>query len=94
MDTKNHIFEIITTCQIEQLNDLERYFQDAYNATSQKIGLNCKLTKASDRSGKLSDDTKNKIGLANKKIIRKPHSAETKLKISIAQKGRIFFRRN
>lgn len=87
---ENHVFEIITTCEIEQLNDLERYFQDVYNAISQKSGLNCKLTKTNDRSGKLSDDTKNKIGLANKKVVRKPHSAETKLKISIALKGRTF----
>ena len=87
---ENHVFEIITTCKIEQLNDLERYFQDVYNAISQKHGLNCKLTKTKDRNGKLSNDTKNKIGLSNKKVVRKPHSAETKLKISIALKGRTF----
>ncbi len=81
----NHKFEVITECDIERLNEQERYFQDVYNVLS-KTGLNCTLTKASDRSGEHSIETKLKIGEAGK---GKKRSAETKRKISEAQKGRI-----
>ena len=97
---ENHKFEIITECDIDQLNNLERYYQDLYNVLDNKFGLNCKLTASNDRSGKHSDDIKNKISIAhtgkkkpymierNKKYIGKKASDETKLKMSIAQTGR------
>lgn len=57
---ENHIFEVIEECNIDLLNQRERYWQDFYNCVDN--GLNCLLTKTNDLSGKLSQETKNKIG--------------------------------
>lgn len=37
---ENHIFEVIEECNIEILNERERYWQDFYNVIEK--GLNCK----------------------------------------------------
>jgi len=87
--TENHVFEILEECDITLLNDRERHWQDVYNVCS-KSGLNCRLTASSDRSGNLSQYTKNKISLKNKEARRGKNnslSEETKLRISNAQKG-------
>src|SRR5690606_8377148 len=55
----NHKFEVIEECDIERLNERERYWQDYYNVL--RYGLNCRLTKFKDKSGRLSDETKAKI---------------------------------
>jgi group I intron endonuclease len=55
-----HIFEVVEECIIEELNERERYWQDYYNVIEK--GLNCLLTKTEDKSGKMSEDTKRKIG--------------------------------
>ena len=62
---ENHKFEIITECDIDQLNNLERYYQDLYNVLDNKFGLNCKLTASNDRSGRHSEETKSKISKSN-----------------------------
>jgi len=74
-----HNFEILTLCYEEQLNEFERDFQDAYDVIGIN-GLNCRLTKVEDRSGKLSEETKYKIKLSS---IGKKQSEETKLKLSL-----------
>ena len=51
-----HIFEILCECNIEELNDKERYYQDLYQAMGIK-GMNCMLTTSSTKSGKASDET-------------------------------------
>lgn len=81
---ENHKFEILCECEINELNDKERYYQDLYNAVG-KNGLNCRLTTSSDRSGKLSEETINKLieSQKNRKV-----SEETKLKLSIINKGK------
>lgn len=53
----NHVFEIVETCNIEELNDKERFWQDFYECTG-KHGLNCMLTTSLTRSGKMSDACK------------------------------------
>lgn len=53
-----HVFEVIEECSIEELNTRERYWQDYYNVLLE--GLNCKLTKTNDKSGKQSKHTSNK----------------------------------
>lgn len=78
-----HIFEIIEECNIKELNNKERFWQDFYNCV--KKGLNCRLTESDDKSGNISEETKNKIGKAN---TGKIHTKETREKISIANKGR------
>lgn len=53
---ENHIFEVVEECSLELLNNLERYWQDFYNVLQK--GLNCRLTKSTDKSGYFSEETK------------------------------------
>jgi group I intron endonuclease len=79
---QNHTFEIIHICNIEELNNLERYYQELYNVI--KNGLNCRLTITTDKSGRFSEETKLKMSIAQKGKI---FSNETKMKMSISRKG-------
>lgn len=45
---KNHKFEVIEECNIELLNERERYWQDFYNVLS-KNGLNCSLINTNEK---------------------------------------------
>lgn len=83
---ESHKFEIVEECELDKLNDRERFWQDFYNVIEK--GLNCKLTSSNDRSGKLSDETCKLIKAKRKLQIMKPMSDETKKKISDANKGR------
>ncbi len=97
---ENHKFEILTECDEDQLNNFERYYQDLYNVTDRKCGLNLKLTKSTDRSGKMSEESKRKMSESAKKISNetrkkmsdskkgKKHTKETKIKMSDAKKGK------
>lgn len=90
-DVKNHIFEIIELCKIEELNNKERYYQEFFNCVGLN-GLNCKFTNTNDKSGRLSEETKLKIGNSNKG--KKPrlgmiNSLEMNLKISKSHLGKI-----
>lgn len=80
----NHIFEVIEECNVELLNERERYFQDYYNVLG-KDGLNCLLTSTKDNIKVYSKETIDKIRLGNLgKIIpdtvRKQTSETMKLK--------------
>lgn len=55
-----HIFEVVEECNTGELNVRERYWQEFYDVLGSK-GLNCRLTGAVGRVGKLSEDTKEKI---------------------------------
>ena len=79
-----HKFEIICECEISELNDKERYYQDFYDAIG-KNGLNCNLTTSSYRNGKHSEETKLKISIAKK---GKKHTEQFKIKMSETQKNR------
>jgi group I intron endonuclease len=93
-----HKFEVLCECEANELNDKERYYQEVFSAIG-KAGLNCRLTKSSDRSGKLSEESKRKMSEAKlnmseetkKKISEfntgKKHSEESKRKMSKARKG-------
>jgi group I intron endonuclease len=84
-----HRFEIIEECIEDNLNCRERYWQDFYDVINN--GLNCRLTKDNDRSGKVSKETllkMSKASMGNKHWLGKTHTQETKDKISIANKGR------
>lgn len=74
-----HTFEVLEYCDIELLNEKERYYQDLYSVIG-KNGLNCSLTKSSDRSGRMSEETK-------RKLKERVFSEDTKRKMSIARKG-------
>ncbi len=79
----NHKFEIIEECDIELLNERERYYQDLYDVLNN--GLNCKLTNTADKSGKLSEEVKINISKGN---IGKKRTEEHKQNISNSLKGR------
>lgn len=74
----NHIFEIVEECNILELNEKERYYQDLYNCTGLK-GLNLILTKTTDKSGIMSLESRKKMSKA-KKGFKLPES--TKLNMS------------
>lgn len=80
----NHIFEILEECNIESLNQRERYYQDYYNATSE-YGLNCILTETEVLPKKYSEKSKKKMSESQ---TGKHLSDETKLKISKLHKGK------
>ena len=75
---ENHLFEILELCTTEKLNEKERYWQDFYNVLG-KFGLNCRLTEANDKSGSLSDETKQKISNSKKgKVFSEEHKKKLK----------------
>jgi len=97
---KNHTFEILHLCEIENLNELERYYQELFEVIG-KYGLNLKLTNTFDKCGILSEETKNKISLIKKQIPltenhcnslrinrllnKRNHSFETKNKMKLSR---------
>jgi len=90
-----HTVEIICECEDCDLNEMERYYQDLYNVLDRNSGLNLRLTETGDRSGKLSEETKQKLRdrdmphLAGNQFRKgKPHSEEDKAKISRGGKGK------
>jgi hypothetical protein len=93
-----HSFEIITECNIEDLNRLERYYQDLYNVLDRDCGLNLKLTSYDDKSGYYSNESKEKISNTLKRKYQsgelmppnkgKIFSEETRKKLSIASTGK------
>jgi len=84
----NHKFEVIELCDINFLNERERFYQDLYNATSD-ANLNCILTKTDEKKGvgrKISEAQKKQISLVHK---GKVYSEETRNKIKIARANQI-----
>lgn len=79
----NHKFEVIEECEVEKLNERERYWQEYYNVLGKK-GLNCRITKDSDKSGYMSEETKKKM---IESMIGRKHTDETKKKFSDIRKG-------
>ena len=63
---ENHILRLIEECDVSLLNDRERYWQDYYNVTDSRKGLNCKLTKATDKTGFHSEEMKKNQRRASK----------------------------
>lgn len=51
----NHIFEILLECEIHELNNKERYFQEIFNTIEN--GMNCTLTMQNSKSGTQSKST-------------------------------------
>ncbi len=55
----NHIFEVIEECEIENLNNRERYWQEYYDVL--KGGLNCHMVNCDDKPRLFSEVTKLQI---------------------------------
>jgi group I intron endonuclease len=80
---ENFYYETLTFCGTQETADhLEEYFMQKYNSRNPNIGYNIRF---GGSRGKLSEESKRKIGIASaKKIV----SEETRMKISEAGKGR------
>lgn len=78
-----HTFSIITTCEISELNNLERYFQELYNATG-KNGLNCVLVESDERKREHSIESKIELSKKLKDILNNPIIRE---KMSLCRMG-------
>ena len=81
LDTHN--FEIIHYCKVEELNELERYYQDFYDCIGRN-GLNCILQKTDAKPYIRSKELNHRMSLKNK---GKKMSKESRLKMSKARKG-------
>ena len=81
---ENHTFEVVEICEEGSLSARERFHQDNHEVIGPR-GLNCKLTTFADRSGAHSEETRNRIRMAN---TGKRHSAEAKAKMRLARIGR------
>lgn len=96
-----HIFEVWERCPIENLDRIERYWQEYFDVLS-PIGMNCKYTPTNEKRQVISEETKQKISNTLKgrhpskesieksrlSRIGKPMPEETKRKISLANRGR------
>lgn len=80
----NHKFEIIELCCEQDLNLVERSWQDYFCVMEQTEGLNLRLTKSNDRSGTVSEETRKKISNTLK---GRKKSAITRARMSAAKRG-------
>lgn len=84
-----HDFDIILECEECELNNNERKYQDLFDSVDN--GLNCRSTKTSDRSGKVSKETLSKMSIAatgNQHWLGRKHTQEAKDKMSLSKKGK------
>lgn len=56
---ENHTFEIIECCEEYELNIKERYYQELFDSVEN--GMNCRYTQTEDKSGSMSQETKDKL---------------------------------
>lgn len=80
---EHHKFTVLEECSVEELNRLERKYQEEYKAVEE--GLNCKYTTAEDKTGHLSEETKSRISKANK---GKKITLDTRQKLSKSLTGK------
>jgi len=83
---KNHVFEIIEECLVEQLNEKEIYWKQYYNSI--KEGLNCELFDIGQ--GPRSSQVKEKI---SKSMTGKKKTEEHCKNLSISKKGILSLRK-
>lgn len=85
---RSHKFTTLELCDIEQLNERERYYQDLYKSTG-KEGLNLILTKTSDKSAIVSEETRQRQSLAHKtRTIYYTPDERTRAMVSKVHKGK------
>ncbi len=78
-------FEILATCEPEELLQLEQFWIDAFQAADRRHGYNSSPTAGNSLGVKFSPETKAKLSALA--IGRKP-SAETKAKLSESRRGK------
>lgn len=79
----NHVFEIVEMCNISELNQKERFYQDKY--LSYINGLNCRVTSSNSKSGHISNEAKRKISAFN---LGKTIPKEVRIKMSKSKVGK------
>lgn len=62
---ENHSFEVIEECDLNILTEKEGYWQDYFDCINN--GLNCRKVSTIDKTGYLSESTKEKMSIAAKK---------------------------
>lgn len=80
----NFKFYIVEECNIDLLDERERYYIALYNTDNRECGYN--IEPGGNKNKTLSDETKNKLKLAN---LGKKLPDEVKVKISMANKGKV-----
>lgn len=93
----NHLLEVLEECDIDKLNEKERYYQEKYNVTG-KNGLNLLLTKTNDKSGLFSEESRFRMSISQtgKKLSESTRakmssrivSEETRQKMRNSMKGK------
>jgi group I intron endonuclease len=78
----SHKFEILVECEIDKLNELERFYQEKYDTVNK--GLNLCYTTTETKSGKVAEEVKLKIKAANTGRI---FSSEHREKLKKAKEG-------
>jgi group I intron endonuclease len=73
---ENHLFEPIEECDVELLNERERYWQEFYVCLD---GLNCRYQHTNEKSGFISKETRVKISQNRKGITPKYKNPEERL---------------
>ena len=79
-----HIFEVVKECLREDLNTLERYYQEEFDTV--ESGLNHIYQEATEAPRVFSEESRRKMSEARKGKKYKPHSEETRRKMSEAAK--------
>jgi len=77
-----HKVELIKECSINELSDYERFYQEMYNSVED--GLNCVYVTSSDKTGRVSEETKRRMSEAKKGVV---FTDDHKKKLSEAKKG-------
>lgn len=80
---ENHKFEVIEECNIDQLNERERHWQEHYDVLSRR-GLNCSLVETKWKSQVHIKETIEKIRIAN---TGKKFTKEHRKKLSDSKSG-------
>jgi group I intron endonuclease len=81
---KNHVFEIIEECLLNDLLNWEYLWIKEYNSCN-KNGLNCKSPKFGDLKAIVSEETRKKM---SENAINRKFSNETRRRMSISQSNR------
>lgn len=98
---ESHIFEILETCEKEELNDKEIYYINFFNSFNNEMGLNLN---GGGGNYKISDETKERMRISRigrklseshkrritEKLIGRECSESTRNKIGDSNRGRVF----
>jgi group I intron endonuclease len=79
---ENHSYEVLEICDLEVINERERYWQEHFDCI--KEGLNCCYVKTNEKKMLVSDEVRKKMSLSAK---GKKHSPEHVAKRVLSKKG-------